>query len=355
MAKQWSRAEIEASLRDANTWRLGDAVRMAPVDVDPRVIADAALRLLSQHLWRFARSCRRLPDAAIAMVLEALTHSERTPERVLLCTYMEQTGGGDVGKAWGEALQVLLDLNTSYGRNSAKHREKMERLAAHPHALAAIQAACAGCAPVPVDMLRVLLIDGSDASHDALMPSFEHALLQGGRSLEQLATLDGYVEPTPIVSALMKRVKGHLELLNAGSPALEWARAQFGSSLDAFWLDLWLTSESRPGSGARYTVHVSVDSRRMPYFWANVGELHVPWKERHTTFDVGQPQSVDDLGLGRCELPQLPEFIARAEAALKITWEWAGTPRTNLRGRRRDALIKWLKSGTASRPLCETA
>jgi len=52
----------------------------------------------------------------------------------------------------------------------------------------------------------------------------------------------------------------------------------------------------------------------------------------------------DELGLGRCEAAQLPEWLSRAQVTLGIHWSTNDGCVSGLRGKKRDAFARWLFS-----------
>ena len=74
-----SKDEAIKLLADARAWPAADALKRLPPGVDPALVADASMRVLAGRPWTFARSCGRLPVAAIRGMTARLQTAAREP------------------------------------------------------------------------------------------------------------------------------------------------------------------------------------------------------------------------------------------------------------------------------------
>lgn len=333
--------EVEEALRTGRATRA--LLNALPEGVDPRLAADVALRTIREDTdyhptWSFARDCRRLPVPVAEEVLRRLAAKPRTPHGVFLAEALRD----DLTPAsWAAALGALSDLQTTYGWGSRQRKAKLAALARHPRFLPAIRAAVAGCPKVPLDMLAVLVADGSEDSLEALIPHAERAARARDRGLDLLQRLRTHAAKTPLLDALFEHVGGLLTEREAQSPALELARRIGLGALDTFFFEQYFGSTAHEHEVAVVQAHLAVDSRRPEWFRVNVSA-----GRRITAFDSRTVYG-DGLGLGRCTVDELGPWCARAAEALQISWELPITPRTNLRGKKRARLVAWLRTTIA--------
>jgi hypothetical protein len=253
----------------------------------------------------------------------------------------EATDDAALAAAWGRAVQALVDTDLTYAWGSRPRRERLRALARDPRMLAAIQGTVANSPEVRLDLLAVLVADGSEASLDALVPHLDPALVAQDIRLDRLQRLRGYAARTPHLDALFAALDAAFAARNAASPALAlgpligvgevallWFRVAFGSRE--------LTVSNVP----RIQGSVEVDSRRARWLSVDVTRLTRQLEFETTWFG---PAELDDaLGLGRCEPAELPAWIARAARKLRVTWDDEPHVSSNLRGARRDAIVRWL-------------
>lgn len=354
-------AAANAALREALENNLGDVIGMMrglPHDVDPTLAAEAT-RWIAEH-WTLGRRVDRLPPAAIRLFLETDRGEFGTAERAwgahgpvvgeAALVFLKQAvpvrlDDDALVARWREALEALLDVNTSYAWGSKQRRAKIQGLARGPF-LEAIQAVVVGCETVAIDFLAALVADGSEASIDALLPRFHRASTEKDKGLDLLDRLRTHAADTPPVRAMLAEIERLLDAREATSPALALAAVIPGlGEVDSFWATVYLSSvEERRGGVGRVQGHIRIDSRSPSWLSVSVTEGEVgEW--RSTSFDERELDE-DQLELGRCEGPGLPAWLARAEKTLDIKWSWDGMPiRTGLRGKKRDALLAWLRSG----------
>jgi hypothetical protein len=312
--------------------------------VDPELGATGALDVASRHTWHFARTCKDLPPPVIRAV-RAKLESLSTPTAI----FLRESVGADatdeeLAPAWRAALVALLDLDTTYAWGSKQRRAKLAGVASNPKLVAAIQAVAVGCERPPADMLAVLTIDASEASADALMPHFARAARDRDGTLDLLERLERHARDTPAMKAMFERVRALLADRNASSPALDLARRIGIGEVDTFWFSGYLGS-TQPNEHRVPHVqsNLTIDSRGGDTFSVSVSRSGggVSWVG--TKFNQDKIHR-DDLGLGRCEPDDLPAWLARAATSLDITWGFDEMGiRTNLRGKKRDRLLGWLR------------
>ncbi|MBZ4415962.1 hypothetical protein [Myxococcus sp. RHSTA-1-4] len=344
--------ELETVLRTPyhdRSPRVLEVLKALPDDVDPALAARAAVGLIgnSYHpAWLFARTCRRLPVPVILAVLEQL-ESDRRPHSFILREYVRRDLNADALAAeWDEAMQVLLDLETTYAWGSKQKRAKFQALAARPRVVQALQTAAVACEQVSLDLLAVLAADASEASLDALIPHVERAVRQQDWELDRLQALRTHARSTPVMDDLFSRMQALLAARRARSPALDFARRLGFGEPEVFWFRVHLSSAAFNGVPAyRHQGHVTVDSRSATWFAISVSDsnpadiLH----SRGTSFNSDEVHR-DELGLGTCEPAGLPSWLAAAAERLPTRWNFDGMSlTTSLRGKKRDQLERWLR------------
>jgi hypothetical protein len=176
MPRQCTAADANRMLRE-NDAGVDEMLRAAPDDVDPKLAARALLGFLEDSVWWFARSYDRLPRAVIRTTLEELAKRSELAWGVFVRVHVGDVDDSKLQGAWAKAVKAVLDLNNSLRFGSMEHRAKIEGVARDPRSVEAARAAAASRSEdVPDDILAVLLVDGADASLDALLPSLERAL-----------------------------------------------------------------------------------------------------------------------------------------------------------------------------------
>lgn len=347
-AHRKTRESVEAALREAlakGQWAY-QYLKALPAGVDPALAAEAALTAVEARPWAMANTCRRLP---VPVVREAMA---RLPERkgpwsTLLRVLVDPSLPDEaLADRWRFALETVLSLMTSYGWGSKQRKAKIRSLAEDAEVLAAVQATAASSAIVPLDMLAVLAFDGSDASVDALIPHVGRAAESRDVRLDRLEKLKVHARPTPAVTAMLESVTAMLAERNAASPALELPPLIGLGTLDVFWFSGWFGSVERNGSRVPAVQgSVSIDSREVTWFnvWLSRVEPLPSNRSVSTSFSNEKVRS-DALGLGTCAPAELPAWLARGAKTLGVTLDPATlTPRTNLRGAKRERLYAWLR------------
>ncbi|MCA9587121.1 MAG: hypothetical protein KC657_17455 [Myxococcales bacterium] len=345
MAKRWTVAEAEAVLRGGEGDR-GAVLRALPAGVDVPLVARVVVDLLDDNAWYCGRSCRALPAPFIRATLAALAERPELVWGTFVRAHVD--GRRDIQEAWAEALEAVLDLNTTYAFGSKPQRAKLAKIASDPRGLAACRAAAASrSAEVPWTVLGVLVVDGHEASLDALIPTIGRAIADEDRSLDLLEDLRRHASPAAL--ALLDTAAETLAGRRARSPVLELGRVLYGvDAPEELRFSFTLTSEEVAFDGlALVQAHVKVDSTAADPFRVSLSRRKecalAAWAM--TDIDLGGARS-DELQLGGTTLLELPEYLARAADRLRVRWRWDElAPRTRLRGERRKRLVQWLRGG----------
>ena len=206
--------------------------------------------------------------------------------------------------------------------------------------LAAIQSTVAHRKEVPLDWLAVLVADGGAASYDALVPHIDAAIVGRDRRLDRHRQLRTHAAETTVLQTLFAEIDDTLAARHAASPALALAvRLGIGSVATLrFRTSIWSVRGGVPDvQGA-----VAIDSTHATWFNLYL----IVSKSRARTRLENDRVIADALGLGGCELHEIPAWIGRAGKRLSVTWRPFRVT-TNLQGRKRAALLAWLETANA--------
>jgi hypothetical protein len=318
---------------------ISKAMRSLPPTVDVALVVGVVEKLIDRKFW-IGRLCKKLPPRAIRAVLAApMAHANHLFLRMAVSP---DASDSVLAQRWQHALETLLDLE-SYEWGSKQKRAKIAKVVADAHALAAIQATVAHSKSreIGADMLAVLVADGSTASYDALVTHIDAAFSAGDSRLDLLARLRSYAARTPALDVLFAELDGALQTRNDISPALALGPIIGIGEVSLLWFDVWLAS-------ARITTNhvpwiqgsIRIDSRSATWFYVHAGTVEPDGGHKGTYFHT-DTLARDELGLGRCEAADLPRWLASAAAKLAITWA-PFQPRSNLRGKKRERIARWL-------------
>ncbi len=293
--------------------------------------------------WYFCRQTRKLP-AHVVRALVTGWKAERSSESLIFLSLVDPTASdAAVQASWARAVQLLLDLNSSYGLGSAKWLAKIDGVRADPALLAAVQTAVVGAESPRGDCLAALLRDASPDSLDALTPYVSKARQAKDHRLDELGRLRRYARDTKELRALFDGVDADTRARAKTSAAA--VVGQVLPFLDGpFSLRVSFGSEDLSfGNVPRLQGSVVLDSRKSRTFAVSLSERTSMFGWKTTSFDA-QRLLRDDLGLGRCEPLEVPSWLARAAKKLRGSW---GEPSvySTLRGKKRDAAVAWLFSG----------
>lgn len=346
MGRRLTAAEAAVVLRGPDDRQRDAVLRNLPPDVDPTLAADVLVSGLGdgKGVWGFARHFKKLPEPVIRALLQRL--AERPdPASVFLRVYLADAP--DLPAAWQRALYRLLSLDTTYAWGSKERRAKLTALAQEPRVVEALQAAVVANDVVRLDALAVLALDASEASVDALMPHFERAARAQDRGLDRLQALKKYASPTPAMTAMLKRVDALLAARNDASPALDLARRLGLGDLKAFWYRKYLGSTAlNPFNVPVFQGSVGFDSREADWMHCSVSQMHPGGLRSGSTHFTATKVYADTLKLGRCAAEEVPAWLAAAAKTHAFTWNFDGsTPSSNLRGKKRDRVVEWLRTG----------
>jgi hypothetical protein len=337
-AKPDARAELDRYLA-GETVDINAVIRRLPDDIDVPTAASVVREMIGANTFWFARSCQQLPVPVIRALLAE--PSDAMAHLFLRLAVPLEGDATAIAARWQRALVALLDLDLTYAWGSQQRRARLRALARDPHLLAAIQGTVAHRDDVKLDMLAVLVADGSDASFDALVRHVDPAVVHKDVRLDRLARLRTHAANTPALDALFAELDGVIAKRNAVSPALALGPLIGLGRVDPLWFQASIGSREPGDRVARVQGHVTIDSRRPKWFGVSMarnerGGLTM----QHTIFDAITLHS-DELGIGRCDAAELPGWLAVIAAKLGVTWDEPRV-RTHIRGARRARIAAWL-------------
>ena len=313
---------------------LREQIRKLPANIDTVLAADVALEILVDSAWAFSRDCKRLPPAVIRELLG------RKPVEAIHIYFTlavdPDAKDGTLLANWARAIQGLADLETINRWASKQKKEKFAALAKDKHLLPAIQGAAANGENVSMDMLAVLVADGSDESIDALIPHLDAA--GSTHRLDALRMLRVHAKDTPALRTLLAELDRDAEA--SGIPAHRIARLIGLPESNPFWFRASVSSQAPEGHIPPIQLHVEVDSRKAAWFKVYASRIARGEIEGHTSFTHDRTHD-DQLGIGRCDAAELPTWLASVAKKLRIAWD---TPfiSSNVRGAKRDRIAHWL-------------
>ena len=273
-------------------------LRTLPATANLALAVEAVLRMVDHPHW--LAGCGELPVRLVRGVLAAPPCTD-SPGHVFLQLAVRADAKATVLRtAWQQAVEALRQLaDTKHPLDTDTRRSQLAAIAKTPPLLQAIQGVTANTTEVPVEMLVVLAIDGTDASVDALIPHLDLALGSRDVRLERLATVRPFVCATPALDALFAELDGALQARRSTSPALAFGTTLIAGELPQFWFWFLLMSSNRNETGLpAIQGSVRVDSREEPWFRVEVSRVHGSpdrTKDQTTRFDVAQLS--DELGL----------------------------------------------------------
>jgi hypothetical protein len=320
-------------------------LKRLPGDVDVSLASMRVIEMFKNGGFGFARSFRRhLPLPVIEAVVEKLERDFEQYEGrfrnnvVLLLERLRlRTQEESIHDAWRHALQLLLDIDTTYGWGSKQRKTKLRGLSESPITVATLQAVCVASERPKLDVLVVLALEGSDESMDALMPHFSTSDFDA--KLERLEALRTHIpRDGSRADVWLKTAETQLQEHRHDSPALAFAESLGFTGTKKFWFECSIgTVERSPNRlNPRFRCSIHLDSRRSTWFGVHVYQVE---GRRRSYF--GETTAVDELELGSCLPAELPDWLTRAAEKLQCSW---GEPyfRSSLRGKKRQALLDWL-------------
>ena len=288
---------------------IDETLRTLPRTANLANAVEVVLRLLGEPQWLVA--CGKLPARLIRGVVEA---PATTASHLFLKLAVPE------GKRWVEAVRALRDLaDARHALDTEERRAQLAAIAGKPHLLQAIQGVAANTPNVPVEMLVVLALDGSDASIDALVPHLDGALGSQDARLERLAMVRPFVKSTPALAAVFAELDGAVDARRSTSPALAFARSIGVPASDVFWCSFLVRSAA--GGVPEFQGSVRFDSREERWFAVELTHLHAHDRARDRTTKFDTLEVVDELAIGRCEPSELPGWLRATAAAINVSWD----------------------------------
>lgn len=295
-----------------------------------------ALHLFEWSHYRFARSTEALPPDAIKRVLDALRRERPTDPCVhFLHVAVDATA---LSPTWRAAVNALKQCQADFSWGSKEKRDRLSAIATDAALLAAVQSAAVACTEVPLEFLAILVLDGGDASTDAVLPHFDRAMRDPAK-LHALARLATYTKGKPAFAPMMNAIAQQTERRLEQSAVLA------------------LADELGIASGKRFRVQVRMEGTPRANVWCDVqldsASAHdfVVWVGTGVGTESSMTQFTtaglvrDDLELGACAVTDLPAWLARAEAELGLKWNRTTARASYLRGQRLDVFLAWLFGG----------
>jgi hypothetical protein len=302
-------------------------------DVD----VSTAFELLEWSWYRFARSTEALEANVIRAVIADLepwshtvTKSARDGERrkaasVFLRVAVDDTNDQTLLATWRTAVNALKVFESQYAWGSKEKAARLTELSKNERLVEASRAAAVGSTVVPLELLAVLALDGSETSADALLPHVERALKDEAQ-LEPLSRLHRYAAKTKPMTALMALIDGRLNAARTSAPANDLAKALGIASGN------WFRVEVRVAGTDNRFFWISIDSDRPgAAFHGGVGG-------ERTSTDLHRPD-----GTTECSLLELPGYLRAAAKKLGTTWEFRYASTRHLRGKRLATFLAWLE------------
>ncbi len=302
-----------------------------------------ALELLEWSWYRFARSTEGLAAETARGVLQRLEAWEqepgvRTPERrraasLFLRAAVDDLTDEAVSRTWRPAVIALKAFESQYAWGSKEKRARLAAVQADARLVEACRAAVVGCTQLPLELLAVLALDGTEASADALLPHVDRAMADQTK-LEALARLERFAAPTKAMTSLMTLLLGRLREARQGSPVLELARRLGLSTGERFRVELVLTTEH-----AKARAFLNLDSDRpgpafLGRFLIGPGNLMQAPK---TAFH-------GDDGSTRCSIDGLPAHLKSLATGVGEPFFFQWPTARHLRGQRLKTFIAWLQT-----------
>lgn len=305
---------------------------------------ETCLRLLDWSWYRFARSTAALPPVLIRQVLDALTPLMTSAEPGLTATPMQRRDAGRrraaalflhaavdgsddarLSTTWRDAVNALKVFESQYAWGSKEKSARLKEVQRNPRLVEACRAASVGAQRVPLELLAVLAMEGSEAAVDALLPQVERALREQA-NLEGLSLLARYAAPTRPMTALVTLLETTRTQTHHRSPVLALARRLGIDSGERFRVEVSVSATPRG------RLALTVDSQ-------SPGAGFSGWVSK----DVARPTSfVTGPGECVCALDDLPGWVARWAEQNGVRWDF-DTPSTRLlRGARLAVFLRWL-------------
>lgn len=297
-------------------------------------LAEAAAAVRWKDFVRAARQVEKKDRAALLTSLDARPGLGRTALFQVFLKHLSTQSP----KTWADGLQALHDLTIQSPRDAA-----LEAIAANPPLLEALQGAVGAKPDVPdFAAIKVLCIDGSPASIDALLPVVHHAVQSGGPTLDRLLQIERFVRKQrrvlpapiePVFALLHERAETRHEASGVVAVftqlGLEARRCAFRLTLqsDEFGVELFANSEKAHDGFALYVTRPAAPQSR-PIYAAH--QVNV---------------SNDERNLGPCSVAEFPQWLARAATAIPTQWRAESVSVEASKAQVRERIGAWALSG----------
>jgi hypothetical protein len=228
-------------------------------------------------------------------------------------------------------VNALKVFESQYAWGSKEKASRLRDVQSDARLVEASRAAAVGSESVPLELLAVLSLDGSEASADALLPHVERALSDEAR-LEPLSRLGRYAAKTKAMTSLMTLITDRLEAARTASPVMALAKSLGLASGPRFRVDVRVAGDGNTG----FTL--SLDSARPGAAfrgWVDTGRE----RSKHRMLNLEDGTTV-------CPLTELPKWLKSAAKDLGTSWKFETASAQHLRGPRLKAFLSWLKGAT---------
>lgn len=303
-------------------------------DVD----VSTAFELLEWSWYRFARSTEALDAAVVRALLGDLegwardsAKTARDTERRKAASIFLRAAVDDATEVtllatWRAAVNALKVFESQYAWGSKEKAAKLSAVGAQARLVEASRAAAVGSTVVPLELLAVLAIDGSEASADALLPHVERAFADEAR-LEPLSRLGRYAAKTKATTSLLELIERRLDAARTASPVMALAKSLGLASGPRFRVEVRVSGDENTG------FWVSLDSQRPGAAFRGWVQAGARSRDRMLHLDDGSTV---------CALAVLPGYLRRAAEELNTSWRFATATTQHLRGPRLQKFLAWL-------------
>ena len=242
-------------------------------------------------------------------------------------------------ETWPQMLKAITIFSNPYKLWYKK--KALTQIAQDAQLVEAVRIAAVGGEDVPVEMIAVLALEGSDASIDALMPYVVAACAAKDKRLDGLNAFKRLGVKAPNVLSILKEANSTRDRRIAESPALAVARAIGLPAEPGFFFTASLGSAHHDGrSLPAIQVSLTVDSRDTRWFSGKVFRL-----SDHTSTSFGPSNLHEDrLNVGVKPPHQWPQWLEGAAKMLKVEWDKDVFISSSVRGAKREQIARWLLS-----------
>lgn len=301
-----------------------------------------AFQLLEWSWYRFARSTEALEVVVVRAILgelEEWAHAAPTNPRdverrkaasIFLRAAVDDASDETLLTTWRAAVNALKVFESQYAWGSKEKASRLRDVQGDARLVEASRAAAVGSQVVPLELLAVLALDGSEASADALLPHVERALTDEAQ-LEPLSRLGRYAAKTKAMTSLMALITDRLEASRTASPVMELAKSLGLASGPRFRVDVRVVGDGNTG------FNLSLDSARPGAAfrgWVDTGQ-----RTKHRMLNLEDGTTV-------CALSELPKWLRSAAKDLGTSWKFETASAQHLRGPRLKAFLSWLSGVT---------